>query len=147
MGRGGKGACTGATASGLWSGGRTPVLRTVKSWTSNQQVIARNSVARVRGAREMVRQKPLFQRLGPDVASITCQRASSETLVMESIHQRHVTRADPCALCDWHTRRPIALYRSCLGVLIGSISHARGNIVRLARICMLSSLLRSAMRA
>jgi hypothetical protein len=69
------------------------VLRTVKSWTSNQQVIARNSVARVRGAREMVRQKPLFQRLGPDVAPT--KRASSETLVMESIHQRHVTRADP----------------------------------------------------
>jgi hypothetical protein len=65
----GKGACAGTTASVLWSGGATPVLRTVKSWPSNDKVIARNSVARLSGAREMVRQKPLFQRLGPELAA------------------------------------------------------------------------------
>ena len=56
----------------------------------------------------------------------TCQRASSETfrtLWIKSIHPshpRHATHASP--LCDWHTRRPTALCRRCVGVLIGSVS-------------------------
>ena len=66
----GKDACTGTTAVVS----RYPMEfrsdagaeNSVKSWPSNDEVISRNSVARVSGAREMVRQKPLFQKLGPD---------------------------------------------------------------------------------
>jgi hypothetical protein len=50
----------------------------VKSWPSNDEVISRNLVARASGARDMVRQTPLFQKLGPDFS--TCKRASSETI-------------------------------------------------------------------
>jgi hypothetical protein len=107
----GIGACAGTTASVLWSGGRTPVLRTVKSWLTNDKVIARNSVARVSGHGKWCDKSPCFKGL-----ALSWQlRASSETLFsypqtrVDEVHQRHVTHAPP--LCDWHTQRPITLCR------------------------------------
>jgi len=58
----------------------------VKSWQSNDGVISRNSVARASGAREMVRQKPLFQRLGPDLAPASGLHPKHFPYFVDKIH-------------------------------------------------------------